>query len=155
AFRTDVENYLAWCQDADAFAADARTRPLARRTLKLRRNQIHAAATALINSGVVPAALAGLADLVSVDHFRRILRQRHREAGERENTFNRDLAEALVQVAREWVKVAPSALAELKGLTNKVPMPKSGLTAKNKSALRQFDDPAVVHRLLTLPGQLW
>lgn len=154
-FRADVDKYRAWCEGADAFAAEARPRPLAPRTLKLRGNQIHAAATALADSGLAPASIAGLCDLVSIEHFRRILRQRHREAGEQENNFNRDLAEALVQIAREWVKVDAGALTELKRLTSKVPMPKAGLTPKNKRAMRQFDDPAVLQRLRNLPTRLW
>ena len=79
-FRADVDRYLSWCEGADAFAAEARPRPLAPRTLKLRRNQIHAAATALVDSGIAPASITGLCDLVTIEHFRRILRQRHREA---------------------------------------------------------------------------
>jgi integrase len=154
-FRADVDKYLAWCAVEDVFATDARPRSLAPRTLKLRRNQIHAAATALIDDGMAIASIISLADLVSIDHFRRILRQRHREAGEQENAFNRDLAEAMVQIAREWVKVDAAVLAELKRLSGKMPMPKAGLTTKNKSALRQFDDPAVVGRFLNLPFKLW
>ena len=62
----------------------------------------------------------------------------------RENVFNHDLAIALVQIARQWVKVDAEALAELTRLAGKVPMPLSGLTDKNKRALGQFDDPAVL-----------
>jgi integrase len=43
----------------------------------------------------------------------------------------------------------------LKRLAGKVPMPKPGLTPKNKAALRQFDDPAVLQRLIHLPKRLW
>ena len=42
---------------SDPFAADARSRPLAPRTLRLRRDQIHAAVTALVESGTKPAAI--------------------------------------------------------------------------------------------------
>jgi hypothetical protein len=38
--RKDVDDYLAWCAGTDSFAADARPRPLAPRTLRLRRDQI-------------------------------------------------------------------------------------------------------------------
>ena len=75
--------------------------------------------------------------------------------GGRENVFNHDLARALVQIAREWVKVDAGVLAELTRLAGKVPMPVSGLTAKNKRALRQFDDPAVLQRLYNFPSRLW
>ena len=155
SFRTDVEAYLNWCAGSDPFAADARTRALAPRTLRLRRDQIHAAATALVESGAAPAAVTSLADLVSPDALKRILRRRLAAEGGSENSFNRDLGEALVQMAREWVKVDAVILAELKRLVGKMPMPASGLTEKNKRFLRQFDDPAALRRLFGLPKRLW
>jgi integrase len=155
SFQEDVEGHLTWCSGTDVFAADARSRTLAPRTLKLRRNQIHAAVTALVESGVKPSTILSLADLVSPDNFKLILRQRLKAVGGRENAFNRDLAEMLVQIGREWVKLEPGELTELKRLTGKVPMPKPGLTPKNKAFLRQFDDPAVLQRLIDLPKRLW
>jgi integrase len=155
SFQKDVESYLSWCGGSDVFAADARSRALAPRTLTLRRNQIHAAVTALVESGVEPSAIMSLADLVAPENFKRILRRRLEAVGGGENAFNRDLAEALVQVGREWVKLEPDVLTELKRLTGKVPVPAAGLTPKNKTALRQFDDPAVLQRLIDLPNRLW
>jgi integrase len=155
AFRADVAKYMEWSAGADQFAEDARPRPLAPRTLKLRHNQIHAAVTALVESGVPADSIACLGDLVRLDHFRRILRQRYEEAGRKANNFNRDLAEALIQVAREWVKVDNAHLAELKRLSGKMPMLPKGLTPKNKRSIAQFDDPEVIRRLLDLPAQLW
>jgi hypothetical protein len=96
AFRKDVDKYLTWCGGADVFAADARARALAPQTIKLHRNQVHAAITALVESGVKPTAIKSLADLVSPEHFKRILRRRHEAIGGRENVFNHDLARALV-----------------------------------------------------------
>jgi integrase len=155
AFRQEVDNYLTWCAGTDSFADDARPRALAPGTLKLRRDQIHAAATALVESGIKPLAVKSLSALVSPENFKRILRRRHEAVGGRENNFNRDLAEALVQIAREWVKVDAGTLAELSRLTGKVPMRAAGLTDKNKRFLRQFDDPAVFQRLHNLPARLW
>ncbi len=149
------DNYLEWCSGADPFAEHARPRRLKPRTLKLRRNQIHAAATALIASGVSAESICGLRDLVEVGNFRQILRQRHAATGGKANNFNRDLAEALVQIAREWVKLEKAALQTLTEMTAKVPMQGKGLTDKNKRAVRQFDDPVVIERLLGLPHQLW
>ena len=155
AFREDVERHLAWCEGGDVFAANARPRALAPRTLKLRRNQIHAAVSALVDSGVSASAIQSLANLVSPENFKRILRRRFELAGGCENAFNRDLAEALVQIGREWVKLQPGVLAELRRLTSKMPMPKPGLTPKNKASLRQFDDPAALQRVISLPKRLW
>ena len=154
-FRADVEKYLTWCAVTDPFAEDARPRKLRRRTLKLRRSQIRTAVTELINSGVPSGSIRCLGDLVSFDHIRRILGRRNAAVGGKINTFNLDLAEALVQIAREWVKVDALTLAELNKLLAKIPKPKRGLTAKNNRALGQFDDPAVVARLHDLPSALW
>jgi hypothetical protein len=154
-FRKDVDNYLSWCTVSDPFAPDARPRALAPRTVRLRRDQIHAAATALVDSGIKPSAVQSLADLVSPNHFKCILRRRVDTVGGGENIFNRDLGRALIQMAHEWVKVDAQVFAELKRLVGKMPAPVMALTGKNKRALRQFDDPAVLRRLYALPERLW
>jgi integrase len=154
-FRTDVGDYLTWCAGVDSFAANARSRALAPQTIKLRQNEIHAAITALVESGVAPNAITSLADLVSPENFKRILRRRHETIGGRENVFNHGLARSLVEIAVRWVKVDAAAHAELKRLAGKVPMPISGLTTKNKRVLRQFDDPAILRRLFNFPSRLW
>jgi len=153
--RNEVGEYLAWCGGSDSFAVDARSRALGPQTLKLRRDQIHAGVTALVESGVKPSAIRSLADLFSPENFTRILRRRHETVGGRENSFNGDLARALIQIAREWVNVDAGVLAQLRQLAGKVPRPAPGLTAKNKRFLRQFDDPAVLQRLHDLPKRLW
>jgi integrase len=155
ALRTDVDNYLAWCGVTDPFAPDARSRPLAPRTLQLLRDQVHAAATALVESGTAPSAITTLAALVVPAHFKAILRRRLEAAGGKENTFNHDLGKALVQIARTWVKVPANELAELKRMVGKMPVAPIGLTDKNKRFLRQFDDPKALRRLFKLPDQLW
>ena len=155
AFRKDVDKHLMWCGGSDFFAANARPRALAPQTIALRRNQIHAAVTALVESGVKPTAITSLADLVSPENFKRILGRRHETVGGSENVFNHDLARALVQIARQWVKVDAGVLVELTRLADKVPMPASGLTSKNKRVLRQFDDPATLQRLRNFPRRLW
>jgi integrase len=154
-FREEVERHLAWCRVSDPFASDARSRPLAARTLRLRRDQIHAAVTALVQSGVKPSAITSLADLVSPENFKRILRWRLDSVGGQENVFNYNLGKALIQVAIEWVKVDEKTFAEIKRLFGKMPVPAMGLTDKNKRFLRQFDDPKVLQRLYELPWKLW
>jgi integrase len=153
-FRNDLREYSIWCA-ADPLAADARSRPLAPRTIKLRQDHIHAAVTALVESGVKPKAIQSLADVVSSGNFKRILRRRHEMVSGRDNVFNHDLARSLIEIARQWVKVDAVSLAELRRLTSKVPVPLAGLTEKNKRALRQFDDPAILRRLYDFPGRLW
>jgi integrase len=155
SFVEDGDRYWSWCAVTDPFAVDARPRSLAARTLKLSRDQIHAAVTALVKSGTPPKNIRSLADLVTPDNFKSILRQRLADAGDQQTSFNFYLARALVRIAREWVKVDASVMAELKRLAGKLKAPKRELTPKNKAFLRQFDDPQALVRLAKLPEQLW
>lgn len=155
ALTQDVDDYLSWAGGSDPFAPDARVRPLAPRTLALRRDQIHAAVSALVESGTNPAGIRSLADLVTPANIKSILHRRLAMVGGTENTFNHLLGSVLLQIAREWVKVDPAVLGELKRLVRKLPVPASGLTTKNKRFLRQFDDPNALRRLVQLPNKLW
>jgi integrase len=155
AFRKNVDAFLDWSAGADPYAANARPRALAPATIKLRRAQIHAAATALVESGVSAKTIRSLRDLVSPRNVKRILRRRNEMVGGRENMFNHDLAWTLVEIARRWVKVDPQVRDELKRLVGRVPTPVRGLTSKNKTTLRQFDDPANLRKLFDFPNRLW
>jgi hypothetical protein len=155
SFRTDVDNYSSWAGRLDPFAEDARRRVLKPTTLRLRRNYIHAAVTALVESGINPTDIRSLADLVAAANLKAILQHRLAIAGGRENNFNTDLGTILALIAKEWVKADPAVLAELKRLVAKMPARLAGLTAKNKRFLRQFDDPQAFHRLVQLPDRLW
>ncbi len=155
SFTNDVEAYLSWCSSTDPFAADARPRRLAPATIRLRRDQLRAAVTALVESGIEPESITALADLVTVSNFKTMARRRLDMADARTNAFNHGLVSALVQIAREWVKLDDATSLELKRLASKMPAPRGDLTAKNKSFLRQFDDPEVLQRLIRLPGKLW
>jgi integrase len=155
SFRRDVDKYLEWASQSDPFEPDCRPRRLAPRTLRLRRDQIHAAVSALIDTGMKPAAIRSIADLVTLVNFKRILRRRVEMVYGVQNSFNHSLAIALTVIAREWVKVDAAAQAELKRVLSKVPVPLKGLTAKNKRFLRQFDDVNTLRRLVQLPERLW
>jgi integrase len=155
SFVADRDSYLSWCAATDPFAVDARPRPLAARTLKLSRDQIHAAVTALVKSGTSPESIQSLADLVTPSNFKSIFRQRLADAEGQQKSFNFYLARALVRIAQEWVKVDASVLVELKRLASKLKAPKRNLTPKNRAFLRQFDDPRTLLRLKALPEQLW
>jgi integrase len=154
-FHADVEAYLDWCAVPDPFAENARAKHLQPRTLKLRRNQIHAAVSALMEAGVPAGSIVKLADLVVEANFRKLLRRRHHLAGGKPKNFDRDLAEALIQIGREWAKVEPVLLERLRKITATFPKQPKGMTAKNTKAVRQFDDLEVVDRLLELPDRLW
>ena len=155
SFRRDVDKFLKWASQSDPFAPESRSRRLAPRTLRLRRDQIHAAVSALADTGIKPKAIGSLADLVTPVNFKRILQRRVEMVDGAQNSFNQSLGIALTLIAREWVKVDGAVQAELKRLLSKVPVPLKGLTDKNKRFLRQFDDLNALRRLVLLPEQLW
>jgi integrase len=155
-FIEDRDNYVGWCAVSNEFAADARDKSLATSTLKLTKNQIIAAVSALIKSGAKPEKITSLADLVEVENFKGILRQRLADTEGQRKSFDHYLARALIRIAREWVKVDSEALQKLKKVASKLPAPsRIDLTPKNKEFLRQFDDPEVLRRLRFLPEKLW
>ena len=155
SFTKELEDYLTWCASTDPFAAEARSHPLAPTTIKLRREQIHAAVTALIENGVDAIAITEIADLVSVANFTRIAQRRFKQTEGKPNSFNRGIATTLVQAAREWVEVDAATLSDLKELASKLPTARADLSPKNKRFLRQFDDPLVLQSLRVLPAKLW
>jgi integrase len=154
-FRQDVDDYLNWCAGADLFAVDARERTLAPRTVELLRNQIWAAVTSLATGPTAVQRLTSLAGLVTPRNFKAILAHRHERRGGAANSFDLNLARRLIQIAREWVEVSESELNELNRLARRLPTRVPGLTDKNRAMLRQFDDPAMLHRLYALPERLW
>ena len=88
------------------------------------------------------------------ENFKVILRRRFERAGEKPNAFNDGLAKALLAIAREWVKPSPEVLEELTRLASKLPHLRPGLTEKNKTLLRAFDDEELKRQLLCLPELL-
>ena len=128
SFQADAERYFAWCAGTDMFATDARRRAMAPRTVQLRRDQIHAAVTALIEVGVPAADIASLADLVVPENFKQILLRRYEMRAGAENVFNRDVARSLIEIAYQWVQVDEPTADELRRLAGKLPAPAPGLT---------------------------
>ena len=134
SLQNDLEAYLDWCAGGDAFAVDARSRALAPQTVKLQKNHVHAAVTALVDSGISPKAIKSLGGLVTIENFKRILRRRHDMVGGRENVFNRDLTITLIEIARRWVKVSTARLEGSKGSPTKSLRLQPGSRARIKNA---------------------
>ena len=156
AFRRDRDDHLAWCSVCDPFAADARPRALGAAV----------AAAAPRSNPCRRHGLGGIRDKAIRHPVAR--RSGHRPTTSSASCAGASTASAVpktpsispsatrsLQIAHEWVKVDAQVFAELKRLVGKMPAPVMGLTDKNKRALRQFDDPAVLRRLYSLPERLW
>ncbi|KFG69402.1 tyrosine-type recombinase/integrase [Microvirga sp. BSC39] len=155
SFVEDLEAYLAWALGQDLFDPNTRTRPLAPKTVQLRRQQIQSAVTALVQSGTPAGSLLSLGDLVTVDAVRSILRGRYEHVGRSANAYNDGIGKTLVSVAREWVKVDQQGLVVIKQICAKLPAVRPEMTEKNTALLRHFDDPEALPRLFNLPLDLW
>jgi len=155
SFQHDVEQYLIWASVPDPLEDEARPRPLARRTLDLRRDQIHSAVTSAIAAGISSAELANLSCLTQVEHFKKILKHRWEGEGRKLIAYTHGIAGTLIAIASEWVKVPNDHLQALKAARRRLGAMKFGMTDKNKNLLRKFDDPRLLVRLLNLPDKLW
>jgi integrase len=155
SFTHDLEEYLAWSQMADVFDPQARARPLKASTVHLRRQQILSAVTAAVEAGIEPARLASLKDLLDPPIFKEILRRRHTKAGGKPNAYTLGVAKMLIATAREWAKLEPGQIVQLKSLAAKLPGLPGGLTPKNRKLLSWFNDRGNLARFLQLPERLW
>lgn len=154
-FLVDVEAYLVWCAVPDALDDDARARRLSSATIRLRREQIHSAVTAASAAGIALSKLATLADLIEVTTFKTVLRKLYKDDGDGLTAYTHGVAGTLITIASEWVKAPADDIAELKKLRAKLGRLPSGLTVKNKSLLRRFEDDRIVQSLIGLPDTLW
>jgi integrase len=155
SFREEVEDYLMWCRVPDPLADDARGKKLEPTTVKLRRDYIHLAASAVCASGkTVPAELTSISVLVDPEIYRAILRHQLKKWG-KITPYLQDLAQGLIVIASEWVKVPADQLAALKKIRGKLGNRQFGLTEKNRTVLRRLDDPRLQSDLVQLPETLW
>ncbi|TIM13262.1 MAG: site-specific integrase [Mesorhizobium sp.] len=155
SFRQDWNGYAAWAHGDDVFADNARPKPLKQNTLDSYFQRVHLAASTLVQTGVKATSVRTLADLVTVDAFKRILGKRHEVTNGLPSHENFQLAWLLVRLARDWVNVNEEILAELKYLAKRVPALALKMTRKNKLLVMRFDDPDLQKRFLTAPERMW
>jgi integrase len=128
--------------------------PLKPNSIATRKQQLHEFISALVHRGRDPATLRTLADVVAIDAVKDgLLFFIDRPEG-KAMKHALDIASMLRALARHWVKVDEAQLSALKGICKRLNPGNRGLTDKNKMALRQFDDPANVYALVTLPQRL-
>ncbi len=154
-FQVDAEAFLSRMGNQDPFAEDyaPSVRP---RTVELRRKQILQMSTALVQSGVPVDRIINLAILVQPDNAKRILRffldRKKAKEANKLSTYLHQQAILLKTIARHWVKLPPDQVETLGTFARNLAVKKTGMTEKNRSRLRQFDNPANVTALLHLPA---
>lgn len=149
SFRDDVTSFQTNSGDPDPFSEtySPAVRPA---TLDLRRKQIHQLASALVASGFPIHQLTSLKVLVQPPNATAALRHLLDRRGGTPGVHLEGQARLLGTVARHWVRddgIAEKLARISKGLHVK----KTGMTAKNRQRLRQFDISQNVDALLMLP----
>lgn len=154
SFRRDTEAYLAWLGGAEPFAEHVPPHICKPRTLEFRQKQIELMASALVERGIPLSRLQTLADLVRIEHAKEILRSYLGNRLDNVSAFTRGLAKSLLHIAKHWVRLGAEDLERLRDLNRRLGPDRSGLTEKNQTVLRQFDDPKTLQRLLVLPQRM-
>jgi integrase len=108
-------------------------------------------ATALALSGRDLGSIRSLADLVGIEAVKTALMFFWNRNGRRKTGQLHNFARLLVNIAKHWVNVPPAQLGQLQALRRQVDPGRGGLTDRNRTRLRVFDDPANVERLVNLP----
>jgi len=150
SFGADVDAYLTHLANDNLFAESGR-RPAAPTTLRDVRLRLFQMAAALVHSGRAPDTIRLLADLVTPDAMKSVLMYFWTRNGNRKTGQIRNFALTGIKIAKHWVKAPPEQIEALRAIRRQVDPKNSGMTARTRARLRQFDDPENLHRLIGLP----
>ena len=150
SFGADVDAYLAHLAGGDLFDATGRG-PASPATLRDVRLRLFQLAAALVHSGRAPETIQSLADLVAPDALKAALNFFWHRNGKRKTGQIHNFALTATKIAKHHVKAPPEQVAALQAIRRQVDPKNSGMTARNRARLRQFDDHENRKRLINLP----
>ena len=153
SLKADVDAYLK-VLSGKVLDDDGPVRALRPITLKMREGQFRAAAAALVATGTPANQIRTIADLARYEPMRDILEHTlTRGTGDHTaGAFN--MANALKNAARYWVKVEPDELKKISRMAAKLSPKSKGMTTKNRLRLIPLNDPNEARKFLDLPLQL-
>lgn len=150
SFEAEVQAYADRLSSAN-LDDDGPARPASPATIATRTYQLRAAASALVQSGAGRASIEGIADLVEIENFKKILHFFMQRAGGGTSSNVAQMATCLRNAARYMVKVDEEHDRKIANLCRKVAVPTGGMTTKNRERLRPFDDQEMAGEFLRLP----
>jgi integrase len=153
SLKTDVEAFLLRLSGAD-LSEDGPSRPARPSTIKTREKQLRVAASALVHQGVEPESIGAISELVTLEHFKLVLRFLLDRHGGQTSPQVAQIAAFLKGVARHWTKADDLTLLQMQKVVSRLSTGRRGLTAKNRERLRPFDDPHTVAQFLSLPQRM-
>ena len=153
SLKADVDAFLLRLSGAD-LSEDGPARPARPATLKTREKQLRVAASALVHKGVDPASIRSLADIVTLERFKLVLRFLLDRHDGQTSPQVAQIAAFLKGVARHWARADDLTLLQMQKVAARLSTGRRGLTVKNRERLRPFDDPQAVARFLGLPQSI-
>lgn len=154
SFRADASEYLDWLAGKDLITRDPPDSIYKPSTLVVTERELRRLASAAVLQGVPAEEIRSLEDLVSKNVVTAIATYYWEEETTSKRRYQKDLLKRLNRIARHWVGVDDDHQAWLKRLNRRWPVPQTGLTEKNRAALRQFQNPDNVDLILRLPQRL-
>jgi integrase len=147
----DVEGYCRRAAGLD-LCDDHFVRAQRPATIETRRWQLRLFATAVAKSGIAPETLTGLRALLQPEIAAAGLQYLLERNGGSSVQISQ-VATFLPTLARR-LDLPDAVIAKLRKIALKLRITQHGMTARNREALRAFDDEAAVNALLTLPARL-
>jgi integrase len=153
-FAQSLDDYTRWLACEDPFDPDARSKALRPTSIATIRQALRLAVHSAITAGHPNTGFDDIGALTRPAVFTDILRQLNKEANNCPSMRAHQAADAILDVAR-YLKQPPDAIETLKQIRKRLPPKPRGLTAKNKTLLRTFEDPALYERITAIPKALW
>ena len=115
---------------------------------------LRALASALVHQGCDRAKLDSIRALLEVDHAKLALQFIYERRGKKKSAHIHQAAKLLCTLAQHWVGVQREHLEQLKAIRKNLDPGRHGMTDKNRSTLRVFQDDRLVDRFLSLPERI-
>ena len=151
----DAQGYIRRLEGMD-LSEDGPPKPARPATLVTRERQLRMAASALIHKGVPKEDLTCIRSMLTLERHQLILRFFLDRNGGKPSPQLGYMASFLKTVAKYWLKLDEEALQPFDKLSRRLNQSNRGrgLTPKNRSRLRPFDDPQMVQQFLELPFRI-
>jgi integrase len=155
SFQADVAAWEHRMRHPDPLDPAAPVRPLREATLQGYVLTFRRLASALVRAGVALEAITGLGVLVQPEHFKTGLREYLPGKGQVTTAdYAHKMAVQMLTVARMHLGYTEAQQEPLQAVTNKLkPLGGRRMGERNRKRLEQFDDEAVVQRLLRFPEE--
>lgn len=151
--QADIDTYLDRMAGADLFQGPVK--PLKPGSLKSMRRRIGWYLSALHHAGEDVTHIDSLSELCRFDRFVKAMTWHWQRAGNKPTSNLASIAWTIYCIAVKHIGCEEQTEAKFQEAMRRLRPAHTGLSDKNRAALRQFDDPAVVQRFLGAPDGLW